>query len=180
MLTLHNFSQLRFWRNLTLYFLVFSFVGHWLEIVFALFAKYVLHQDFVQSILTNWSEPYSVYGAGVVFCIIVFRLLPRKITRHLSLQYLIYVIICAIVEYTAAQIIVWRFGENIFWDYSNQPFNLNGYIYLTNSLLFGLAAMVFILGIYPAAEKFLEKTGDKVLNLALVILAVIFTVLYFI
>ncbi|MDR2063994.1 MAG: putative ABC transporter permease [Candidatus Nomurabacteria bacterium] len=171
---LKRYQQPTFWRNLALYFMVFSFVGHWLEIGAVYFAKFFLHHETGYGILDNFTEPYNIYGLGAVVCILVAVTLPKRITKNICLEYAVNVVICAVVEYVSALVIVWRFGKNIFWDYSDLPFNLNGHICLTNSLLFGLVATFFMRIVYPFLEKCLAKIHPKLLNLIFVAVAVIF------
>lgn len=64
------------------------------------------------------------------------------------------------------------FGK-VFWDYSAMPFNLGGRINLLYCLFWGVAAVVWIRGLYPkmaaVIDAVLKKTGR-----ALTVLAVIF------
>ena len=54
------------------------------------------------------------------------------------------------------------FGK-VFWDYSAMPFNLGGRINLLYCFFWGIAAVVWIKGLYPKAarliEAILQKTG---------------------
>lgn len=54
------------------------------------------------------------------------------------------------------------FGK-VFWDYSGMPFNLGGRINLLYCLFWGIAAVVWMKGLYPVMERFihalLKKTG---------------------
>jgi uncharacterized membrane protein len=178
---LKNFKRLDFWRNLILYFMVFSFVGHWLEMAVAVVGKWWLGKEFAYGIMDNWTEPYTIYGLGAVMCILVVTVLPKKITRNLPLQYAINVLVCAVVEYVSALIIIWRFGENIFWNYDERFMNLNGQICLGNSLLFGLAATVFMEVVYPFLEKCLQKINPRVINVLLGLIVAVFayfTIIY--
>ena len=67
------------------------------------------------------------------------------------------------------------FGK-IFWDYSDIPFNLGGRINLLFCFFWGLAAVVWMKGMYPKIERFiarLVKRTGKVLTWALVVFMVI-------
>lgn len=61
------------------------------------------------------------------------------------------------------------FGK-VFWDYSAMPFNLGGRINLLYCFFWGLAAVVWIKGLYPKISRLvdaiLRKTG-RVLTVAL-------------
>lgn len=63
------------------------------------------------------------------------------------------------------------FGK-VFWDYSTMPFNLGGRINLLYCLFWGIAAVIWIKGIYPVMSNFidiiLKKTG-KLLTIFLML-----------
>ena len=63
------------------------------------------------------------------------------------------------------------FGK-VFWDYSEMPFNLGGRINLLYCFFWGIAAVVWIKGLYPIMAQFidtlLKKTGHALTGLAFV------------
>lgn len=66
------------------------------------------------------------------------------------------------------------FGK-VFWDYSAMPFNLGGRINLLYCLFWGVAAVVWMKGVYPAAAKLigliLKKTGRVLTGILVVFMA---------
>ena len=48
------------------------------------------------------------------------------------------------------------FGQ-VFWDYSEIPFNLGGRVNLLYCFFWGIAAVVWIKGLYPHFSKWIEK-----------------------
>ena len=48
------------------------------------------------------------------------------------------------------------FGK-VFWDYSKIPFNLNGRVNLLYCFFWGIAAVVWIKGLYPRISGLIEK-----------------------
>lgn len=66
------------------------------------------------------------------------------------------------------------FGK-IFWDYSAMPFNLGGRINLLYCLFWGVAAVVWIKGVYPAAARLInvirKKTGWVLSGIVMVFMA---------
>ncbi len=66
------------------------------------------------------------------------------------------------------------FGK-VFWDYSAMPFNLGGRINLLYCFFWGIAAVVWIKGIYPKAARLidiiLKKTGWVLTGILLVFMA---------
>lgn len=165
----------RFWRDLAFYFILASWIGHFIEIIIMLVNKYILFSNYNQSILARPLEPYTIYGTGAVFCIFFLANLPKKISQNILLQYIINTIVCAFVEYISALFIVWRYGSNYLWNYSDQFMNLNGYICLRNTLFFGLVATLFIRFVYPKTQKLLSKSNQRKTNLVFVITIILFT-----
>ena len=49
----------------------------------------------------------------------------------------------------------------MFWDYSKIPFNLGGRINLLYCFFWGIAAVVWIKGIYPVMSAWIEKIPMK-------------------
>ena len=65
-----------FWRNLAVYFCVFSLVGHWLEIPYCMFMDQFGIVDDDSLVWDDPFYPFCVYGVGVVVCAVA--LLPLK------------------------------------------------------------------------------------------------------
>lgn len=59
-------------------------------------------------------------------------------------------------EYTCSVLTELFFGK-VFWDYSKIPFNLCGRINLLYCFFWGIAAVVWIKGIYPVMSAWIEK-----------------------
>lgn len=165
-----------FWRNLVFYFIIASWFGHFIEIAIMLVNKYILSSSYNQSILTNPLEPYTIYGTGAIFCIFFLSSLPKRINQNILFQYIVNTIACAIVEYLSALIIVWRYGSNYLWNYSEEFMNLNGYICLRNTLFFGLVATIFIRFVYPQTQKLLNKSNQYKINFVFIITIVLFAI----
>lgn len=53
------------------------------------------------------------------------------------------------------------FGK-VFWDYSGLPFNLGGRINLLYCFFWGMAAVVWIKGLYPILSRWIEQIPIKV------------------
>lgn len=57
-----------FWRNLAVYFCVFSLVGHWLEIIYCTFMDLFGIVDEDSLVWDDPFYPFLVYGVGCVVC----------------------------------------------------------------------------------------------------------------
>ncbi|MDR1032457.1 MAG: putative ABC transporter permease [Candidatus Nomurabacteria bacterium] len=169
-------KTLTFWRDLALYFMVFSFVGHWFEMLTSALLELATGEGFGYGIMNNFIEPYTVYGLGAVVCIVALQPMIKKFSKNLAVLYFACTGVCAIVEYVSALIIVFRFGHNPFWDYSDMPFNLNGYICLRNTLAFGVIATAFMAFIYPRVNKLLVWLGVWRVNYIFTLILIVFTI----
>ena len=99
-----------------------------------------------------------LYGTGAVMMLWVS--LPVK--DNLFLVYLFGVIAATILEYVTGYVME-RLFKMKYWDYSNQRFNLHGYICLSSSIAWGFLTIFmtelihrpiadFVLGLSPVAE----------------------------
>ena len=83
------------------------------------------------------------------------------------------IIICSITEYLTSYIM-----EKIFkarwWDYTNEPFNLNGRICLINSIAFGMLGVLLIKFINPFFSNLLLKINPLLFNIISCTLFVLF------
>ncbi|MCL1839451.1 putative ABC transporter permease [Candidatus Saccharibacteria bacterium] len=173
-----TWRDLVFWRDLLLYFLAFSYVGHFIEMAWAWLAHVVLGRELMTNILHNPLEPYTIYGMGAVLVILIVKPLVKKLNHHIVATFVVATLVCAVLECVSSMILVWRHGYNPYWWYVDQPFNFYGHICLINSLLFGLLATVFLRAIYPLTEKLLRRSNQVVLNIVLLVLLAMFAVYY--
>ncbi|MCL2095193.1 putative ABC transporter permease [Candidatus Saccharibacteria bacterium] len=172
-----SIRQWAFWRDTLIWFFVASWVGHWLEITLFHVTRLFDPEHYTNfGILDNWLEPYPIYGWGVVAIIVIYRLLPERLTSRLPLHFLINLVLMAVVEYVGALLVIRMHGENTLWDYTNKPFNIHGYICLQNTLLFAAAATVFSYGVYPRVNALMQKASDHWRDIALILLAVAYMV----
>lgn len=107
-----------------------------------------------------------LYGTGAVMMLWVS--LPVK--NNLLLVYLSGVVAATILEYVTGYVME-RLFKVKYWDYSNQKFNLHGYICLTSSIAWGFLTILmtevihkpverFVLGMNPVVEfAFIGITG---------------------
>lgn len=146
---------------MALYFVAFSFAGHWMEIIASGVSWVATGQAYDDSITANITDPYLVYGAGAVMCAFGIRPFALRFRLHPVAVWLLAGVCCAIVEYVSAQILVWRFGFNPFWDYSDAVLNFRGYVCLSNTLLFAAAATGFIHLICPRVESWITRQAPQ-------------------
>lgn len=159
-----EWKSVGYFQKLFIYFWIFSLFGHYLERIWSWF-----YQAFVDGY--NWHPdtptfiPLAVpYGFGALAIIIIVIPLIKRYKLNPILVFILGVLVTSLVEYICAAVLVLVFGHNPRWDYSNQPYNINGYICLHNSLLFGLVAMFFIYFIFPSFEKIIQSFNRQQLG----------------
>ncbi|HVI41432.1 MAG TPA: putative ABC transporter permease, partial [Anaerovoracaceae bacterium] len=118
--------------NLTCYFIIYAFLGWCTEVVYAA-AK---TGQFVNRGFLN--GPYCpIYGFGVLF--VIYLLHP--VIDNLLYIFLGSVLITSAIELAGGYILEEIFHQK-WWDYSDMPLNIGGYICLFFSLMWGLACLV--------------------------------------
>lgn len=65
-----------------------------------------------------------------------------------------------------------HFFGTISWDYSNQPFNINGRTSLKYMIYWGILGTIFIKLIYPFLSKMIEKVPIKIGNIITIIMLI--------
>lgn len=120
-------------------FLIYSFLGWCTEVVF----QAVSHGKFINRGFLN-GPVCPIYGFGVL--IVVVCLTPLK--HSFILLFAGSVILTSALEFLTGFILE-KFFRDKWWDYSNEPFNLMGYICLRFSLLWGIACVVVMDVIHP-------------------------------
>lgn len=68
---------------------------------------------------------------------------------------------CSILEYLTAAVL-WHLFHLKWWDYSNEPFNLQGRICLAASLFWGVLSVLFMKVLHPFVERQLKRISKKI------------------
>ena len=126
------------------YFFIYGFLGWCSEVAFAAFKQ----RKFVNRGFLN-GPICPVYGFGVGF--VVSLLMPYK--SNVFFMYIASVIAVSSIEWITGFALEKIFHSR-WWDYSDQPFNLNGYICLPFSLIWGAACMLIVYVVHPMITKF--------------------------
>ena len=127
-------------------FFVYSILGWCTEVCYAatVTGKFV-NRGFLNG---TWCP---IYGVGVV--IVLAFLEPLQ--DNLLLLFLGSVLLTSILELMTGFVLEKLFSQR-WWDYSNQPFNLGGYICLRFSLVWGLACLFILEILHPTIMLFLR------------------------
>lgn len=129
--------------NLLSYFFIYGFLGWCSEVAFAAFKE----KKFVNRGFLN-GPICPVYGFGVGF--VVSLLMPYK--SNVFFMYIASVIAVSAIEWITGFALEKIFHSR-WWDYSDQPFNLSGYICLPFSLIWGAACMLIVYVVHPLVTR---------------------------
>lgn len=133
--------------NLIWYFLIYAFLGWCLEVAY----KAVTVGTFVNRGFLN-GPVCPIYGTGMV--LIILALTPIADKRWML--FLGSVVVCSAIEWLVGFVLEKAFHAK-WWDYSDVPFNLNGYICLKFSLYWGLAGLFVMEIVHPSIAWMVGK-----------------------
>lgn len=111
-----------------------------------------------------------LYGTGAVMMLWVS--LPVK--DNLFLVYISGVIAATLLEYVTGYVME-RLFKVKYWDYSNQPFNLDGYICLTSSIAWGFLTILMTEVLHRPVEQLVLDLNPAVEWSLLAVITVLFT-----
>lgn len=126
-----------------LYFFVYGFLGWCTEVAFAA----VKQRKFVNRGFLN-GPICPIYGVGVTLVIIFLE----PFTGSLPLLYVSSVILVTVLEGLTG----WAMDKifhNKWWDYSELPLNIGGYVCLLFSLIWGVACVLIVYLIHPLIHR---------------------------
>lgn len=143
-------------QKIFLYYWITSILGHYLEIIWG----YILHITTGAGLwVPNVSTTMPLappYGMGMIAIIVLVIPLIKKYKLNPLSVFILNVIVTGATEYFCALGLVMTLGHNNYWNYTNQPFNISGYVCLESAVLFSVAATAFVYFIYPVIEKFFK------------------------
>jgi uncharacterized membrane protein len=120
-------------------FLIYAFLGWCVEVSFvAVTSGRVVNRGFLNGPVC------PIYGVGMVGVL----LLLEPIQDNLLLLFLGGMLLCTLVELIGGWVLEKVFHTR-WWDYSNQPFNLGGYVCLGFSIMWGLAVTFVVRLLHP-------------------------------
>ena len=163
--------SLVFWRNIALYYCIFSTLGHWMEAAFCQLVAMGLFKgdiDFNNTMLfRDWLYPFPMHGFAVVLIALIlwpFKEWLRKRFNEivtLAISFFVNMAFCTGIEFGGGMM----FNRNLqLWDYRDIPFNFMGQICLQNAVGFGFAATLIVYLVYPNLERFVAKVPKDVMS----------------
>lgn len=127
---------------LTAYFLMYAFLGWVVEVVYHVVSVgKIINRGFLNGPLC------PIYGFGMIG-ILAFL---KPLSGHPLLLYGGGILFATFVE-LAGGFILFKIFHLRWWDYSNEPFNLGGYICLRFSIAWGICIVLVLKVIHPVVE----------------------------
>ncbi|MCR4743116.1 MAG: hypothetical protein K5866_09645 [Treponema sp.] len=154
------------------YFFVYSFIGWVVEVAFhAVSLGKVVNRGFLNGPVC------PVYGFGMLAVLSIAHFIPLNDAGQINtlLLFLTGVVFTTLVELFAGWILDKAFHAR-WWDYSDVPLNLNGYICLKFSIIWGLAVLLAVKLFHPLIQNYLVSVFPQ--KLGWILIAVFFLLLF--
>jgi len=152
--------------ELILIFLIYGFIGWCGEVITAT----VQTGNFVNRGFLN--SPFCpIYGFGVIMVIIF--LTPFK--WSLSILFIGSMLLATLLEFTTSYILEKNFKQK-WWNYSNERFNIKGYVCLKTSLIWGVACVIVMYILQPFTINFVHWIPTGVGIIIVILLPLILVV----
>ena len=139
--------------NLTVYFVMFmilAVIGYFVEVVDYSLEKH--HFTMSRGFLVG---PYiPIYGVGAL---LMYFLLSRY-KEDIAVLFILSMFLCSFIEYMTSFVMEKMFNLR-WWDYSDKKFNINGRVYLLNSVLFGIAGVLVCCYLGPWLHNWITSWG---------------------
>lgn len=154
------------WNEIALLFFIYAFLGWCMEVAFvAVTLGKVVNRGFLNGPVC------PIYGCGMLGVLIV--LLPVK--QNILLLFLGGMMICSAVELFGGWILDKIFHMR-WWDYSERPFNIGGYICLPFSIMWGFAVVFAVKFVHVPIMAVVEKIPYGVQIVIIIVFVIIFII----
>ena len=162
-----------FWRDLMVYFVSFSLLGHWAEMLFCqLIVAGVFMGDYDPTNAMLWSQwlfPFTAEGAAAVAIVLILHPASRWLLKKTGnrvwfavfLSFLLNALVCTSIDFTTGMVANQDYS---LWDYRALPFNFMGQVCLQNSMTYSIAATLIVWVFYPLMDTALRRMPRGVAN----------------
>ena len=150
--------------NYLWFFITYAFLGWCVEVVFQAMTK----GEFINRGFLN-GPVCPIYGFGMITLLYFLGPLVDKVL----FLFIGSVLLTSLLEYITGFVLEKVFNDK-WWDYSETPFNIRGYICLSFSIMWGLGAVFMIQLVHPSIFKFTSIFYNKLGNYLLVLLLLYF------
>ena len=114
---------------------------------------------------TKYGPWVPIYGYGGILVILLLWRFRKSILR----VFLYGSIISTAFEYLTSVVLEYGLGV-VYWDYSDEPFNVNGRITLVSSLAFGVFSLLGMFVLAPAAVWIAKRLKPKTRRIVAIVL----------
>lgn len=147
-------------------FIIYAFIGWVAEVSFAALKT----GSFVNRGFLN--GPYCpIYGIGML--VVVKFLYPVK--DNWILLFFGSMLMTTVIEYLTG-LILEKIFHNKWWDYSDMPFNIQGYVCLMFSVMWGFGCTFVVKIVHPAVHKMILLIPEMVSKVCIILLMLLFLV----
>ena len=153
-------------RELFFFITIYSFFGWCVEVIY----HTVKYGEFSNRGFVG-GPVCTIYGVG--FAGVAYLLEPFRSSVFVLFPAL--VVLATLLEFVTGWVLEKVFHEK-WWDYTDEPFNVKGYICLRFSLLWGLACTGTLMIIHPLVEKAYAVIPAKVCIVLLSVVAVVYLI----
>lgn len=158
------FMYLYTWYQWLLFFFIYCFIGWIIESTYvSVRSLHFVNRGFLRLPLL------PLYGSGAI--IMLWLSLP--VQGNLFLVFLFGMLGASALEYVTGYAME-RLFKMKYWDYSNNPFNLNGYVCLTNSIAWGFLTLLLTEVIHRPLEWLVLHLNVAVCIILVIIVGIIF------
>ena len=146
-----------------IYFITYSFLGWVMESIFrSISERKIINTGFLKG-------PFCpIYGVGAI----IMLLFLKRFADNLVVLFVVSVVVLTIWEYLVG-ILLEKLFHTKYWDYSNNKFNFQGRICLTNSVFWGILGVIFVNFIHPSIENLMSKIDIRILIFVYSILGIV-------
>ena len=146
-----------------LYFLIYSFIGWLIEVLFVLIQeKKLINRGFLLGPIC------PIYGFGFISLLLIIG----GNSKDLLAVFLKSVLIFSLIEYFTS-LVMEKIFKARWWDYTDKKFNINGRICLEYLIPFGTLGTIGLCLIHPRVKAFVGLFSGKVIIALAIILSII-------
>lgn len=144
-------------------FIIYAFLGWCLEVIYA----QVHLGKFVNRGFLN--GPYCpIYGVGVIIILSVLD----QFRGNIPVLFIGSVLLTTFLELVTGYVLERIFNQK-WWDYTDEPYNLKGYVCLAQSLIWGLACIFVVYVVQPIVNGFVKFASNDVGDLVQIFLIIV-------
>jgi uncharacterized membrane protein len=152
------------WYQWLLFFFIYCFIGWIIESTYvSVRSLHFVNRGFLRLPLL------PLYGSGAI----IMLWLSIPVQGNLFLVFLFGMLGASALEYVTGYVME-RLFKMKYWDYSNNPFNLNGYVCLTNSIAWGLLTLLLTEVIHRPLEWLVLRLNGTACTILVIMVGLFF------